>query len=428
MKRPIVILPRYYADRIAACDSNSGLLDIRADEPASVYLVDGFTRGRDGGGHHGGSHWAESHYVAHAPRERRALWYRAEPELHAFGFLRHHRSGALPLDHFRAGLHGSWTALGRNGQRLVVTYAHLDEGGLDWRAWVIAEGEDKAQFVDIELVDEHMPLLAPLAAHWPLHELATAHVVVIGTGSIGSHANDALAAYGIRQLTLVDPDRLRAHNFSRHRAHPAQLGRFKVVAERERLRERDPDLVIDALTLDVVYDADAMRPLFAEADLVLCASDGIDPRRTVNHLARRAGTPAVFACVLENGAFGEILRVASPRTGCLLCARAHLREQGGMAPEHTLDRGYGEGSRHLPMTAVGSDLGLVGQLAAKTAVATILDHKGHRDQRLPGDHAILGLRPLPGMAAPFDLTGAGRVEWHLLPPPRQDCPTCGAAA
>jgi hypothetical protein len=80
------------------------------------------------------------------------------------------------------------------------------------------------------------------------------------------------------------------------------------------------------------------------------------------------------------------------------------------------------------MTAVGGDLGLVGQLAAKTAVATILDHKGHRDQRLPGDHAILALRPLPGMAAPFDLTGAGQVEWHPLPPPRDDCPTCGAAA
>ena len=95
-----------------------------------------------------------------------------------------------------------------------------------------------------------------------------------------------------------------------------------------------------------------------------------------------------------------------------------------MDPEATLDRGYGAGTRHLPMTAVGADLGLVGQLAAKAAVATLLQARGYRDQRLPGDHAVIGLRPLPGIAAPFDVERAGEVKWSELPAPRPGCPSC----
>jgi hypothetical protein len=176
----------------------------------------------------------------------------------------------------------------------------------------------------------------------------------------------------------------------------------------------------------VIYDADVMRPLFAEADVVVVTSDGIDSRRTANHIARRAGTPAIFGCVLANGAYGEILRII-PAVGCLLCARAELRQRGGIAPETTLDQGYGTGTRHLPMTAVTGDLGLVGQLAAKVAVATLLEPRGFRDQRLPGDHAVIGLRPLPGKPAPFDIEEAGAITWAPLPPARTDCPTCGSS-
>lgn len=96
-----------------------------------------------------------------------------------------------------------------------------------------------------------------------------------------------------------------------------------------------------------------------------------------------------------------------------------------MSPEPTLDRDYGTGTRHLPMTAVEGDLGLVGQLAAKVAVSTLLEPLGYREQRLPGDHAILGLQPKPDMAPPFDLNCAGELGWRNLPAPEPSCPTCG---
>jgi hypothetical protein len=96
-----------------------------------------------------------------------------------------------------------------------------------------------------------------------------------------------------------------------------------------------------------------------------------------------------------------------------------------MEPETTLDLGYGTGTRHLPMAAVGGDLALVGQISAKVAVATILEIKGHRDQRLPGDQAIMALRPRANRAAPFDAQAALDASWRPMPASRPDCATCG---
>lgn len=426
MTRELIVLPSYYADRIVDCGRPSGLIHVKQDRREALFVVDGYTKGLREGGVRGGSDWVRDHYLAHASTDPRGVWYRADPLLHGLGIEGRMKLASLPLDHFKSAVEG-WIGLNHDAPALAITYARLNDGELNWQAWTLSEPGDRAQLVQIAVVHEELPLLAPLVGHWPLEELAEAHVVVIGAGSIGSAAADALAAYGVRRLTIVDPDRLLPHNFARHRANPRQLGRHKVNAERDRLLARDRHLTVDALALDVIYDADVMRPLFEQANAVLVTADGVNARRAANHIARRVGTPAIFACVLENGAYGEIIRTR-PQQACLLCARAELLDQNGIAPETTLDRGYGTGTRHLPMTAVGGDLGLVGQFAAKLTVATILEPRGHRDQRLPGDQVVIPLRPRPGLASPFDLDTMLDVRWRTLPDPRPDCLTCGAPA
>lgn len=63
---------------------------------------------------------------------------------------------------------------------------------------------------------------------WPLETLASAHVTLIGAGSIGSAIAHALAAYGLGHLTLVDSDRLAWHNLVRHNNSARQVARLKV--------------------------------------------------------------------------------------------------------------------------------------------------------------------------------------------------------
>ena len=105
-----------------------------------------------------------------------------------------------------------------------------------------------------------------------------------------------------------------------------------------------------------------MRPLFRRCSLVLCAADGVAPRRVVSHLARRAERMAVLACVLFDGVFGEVIRLRPwPGRGCLLCQRAHLKSTGRMDPEPALDRGSG-------MHAVGVFSVVGGRRTAERAV------------------------------------------------------------
>ena len=430
MNLPAVVLPQLYADRLAASGKNSGLLDVKFDRAEQLALIDGVREGQQGTRRQGLSAVPGSHHLTHASSEPdSALWFRVDPVLHLAGADAFRHGGAIGLHTFRELIpSGDWINPGRGAYTLAVTVTKFAELDIhDFCAWRLHQDANTAEILPLDVVAEELKLLAALDGVWPLEELADKRLLLVGAGSIGSAAAEALASYGIRQLIVVDPDRLYSRNLARHRVGREHIGRYKVNGLADRMRSRDPSIEVEPLALDVIYDADLIRAILGEVDGVLVTSDGVDSRRAANHLARRADKTAVFACVLADGAFGEILRIRSPQTGCLLCARTELVARGAMNPEPGLDRGYGEGTRHLPMTAVGGDLGLVGQLAAKASVATLLEEFGYREQRLAGDQAIIGLQPKPEMAAPFDLERAGEVRWRELPPPRPECPTCGAA-
>lgn len=265
-----------------------------------------------------------------------------------------------------------------------------------------------------------------LEDRWPVDELSTLSVAVVGCGSIGGIAADALAGYGIGSIYLADHDRFLWHNMVRHMLGAESVGRNKASALADNLRNRWSTDRIYPMPLDVVREADVFRALLKDVDLVVCTADGVSPRRVVSHAARRASTPAVLSCVLDHGAVGEVLRLRpTPRYGCLLCLRASLAAAGAMDAEADQELAYGTGSVHQPMTAIPSDLRLVGVLTAKLAIATLLESRfGDGTQEAPGEHALIGLRPGGDLAPPFDLHQAGEIRWSSIPPPRDSCPTC----
>lgn len=422
MRLPLGVLPTSYADAIVASGAKSGALDFLVDQAEDVAVVNGFRV--DGVRSRGGSDWLKRHYSRHSsPVPNSGTFYRVRPMLHLLGEQAAKRGAVLKLGAFCDHVEGGGHHVGTGGSSFTLAYS-LDPGGGQplWSGWHLTD--DSARWWPVQVVHEERDLLAPLAGVWPLDELAGLRVMVVGAGSIGSAAAEALAAYGVRHFDLVDPERLLEHNFARHRVSPSELGRWKVSALADRLTDRDPAVEVTSYAIDVIDDADVVRGLLSEVSALLVTADGVAPRRVANHLAVRAGVPAVFACVLEDGALGEVVRVRPRGSGCLSCLRENLRDAGGLDPESGLDLGYGTGSRHRPMTAVGGDLDLVAGLGAKSVVATLLERGGHFEHRLPGDHAILGLRPLSRVAPPFDRVLAGEVRWREIGPPREDCPSC----
>jgi hypothetical protein len=427
---PCIVLTQDGANKIAGAETTGGLVIMRRAPSEAMYVVaaievkKGMRVSVDIPREYVALNWGDPLHEAH--------WMRSPvPRLNVEHLiLRRRPSAILNFDAFREMVPGVRDPGSNSG--LLITHDPdlsadaLEAGAAEFAGWHVDRSGVRPIHIEVE---PSVIGLEQLRGKWPIDELAGNSVMLVGCGSLGSAAAEALAAYGIGRVELVDPDRFWWHNMLRHTLGPESVGRLKVQALKSHLERRWPDQVFGAHAQDFVDEAHYMRPLVRSVDLVLCTADGIAPRRVVSHIARRAGRTAVLACVLDRGAVGEVLRLRpTPRFGCLLCQRQHLATLGAMDAEADQELDYGTGYVHQPMTAVPPDLRYVGTLAAKIAVATLLESiHGDHTQRLPGELAILGLQPSGDLAPPFNLREAGLVTWSSIPPPRATCPTCAAA-
>lgn len=369
------------------------------------------------------------HFLMTADFQPVGHWYAAPPELVLAQYFLVRQSATLPFEEFHRLIPyaerpapGEWS--------IALTYCvdppeiTPDEKLPAWTAWTVTDSGAQPMLLDIRDGKECVSALEGL---WPAKTLSTKRVLLFGAGSIGGATAESLASYGVGNVDVVDPDRLLSHNVPRHVLTTKHVGMTKVDALAWTLGEAWPECEVTAWPKDLVEDADLMRPLLDEADIVVCTVDGVEPRRVANYLARRARKSIVLACVLADGRYGEILRIKPlPEIGCLECQRRRLSEEGRIDLEPTLDLGYGTGSRHNPMTAVGGDLHLIGQLAAKITVATLLRAQGAVDQTLASDNLVIALRPAPGYADPFEATRVLDQKWYQAGRPFDDCPACSA--
>jgi len=119
-----------------------------------------------------------------------------------------------------------------------------------------------------------------------LAKLQQVRVLIFGVGGVGSWCAEALVRSGIRNLTIVDSDRVCITNCNRQlMATSKTLGLVKVEALKQRLLEINPDANIEAVQM--IYDAenadlfhmeeydfiiDAIDSLTEKADLILRAT------------------------------------------------------------------------------------------------------------------------------------------------------------
>ncbi|MEE4346280.1 MAG: ThiF family adenylyltransferase, partial [Paracoccaceae bacterium] len=79
--------------------------------------------------------------------------------------------------------------------------------------------------------------------------LAAAHVLVVGAGGLGVPVLQYLVGAGVGRITLVDGDRIAAHNLHRQPLYRMdQLGRFKAEAAAETLAALNPEVTVTPVT------------------------------------------------------------------------------------------------------------------------------------------------------------------------------------
>jgi molybdopterin/thiamine biosynthesis adenylyltransferase len=145
--------------------------------------------------------------------------------------------------------------------------------------------------------------------------LAQQHVSIVGCGSFGSALADMLVRAGLGRLTLIDPDRLAIENVGRHVLTARDVGRPKVEALADRLREIDPELRVEA-RYERFRDAGGL--LISSVDSRVCES-------LVNGVSLARKLPAMYVGAYGTVRAGEIQYCVPGATPCRDCF-AQFRE------------------------------------------------------------------------------------------------------
>lgn len=133
--------------------------------------------------------------------------------------------------------------------------------------------------------------------------LLDARVLVVGAGGLGSAALPYLVAAGVGAVTLVDDDRVEAHNLPRQVLHgAADVGRPKTDSAADRLRALAPDATLTLVTERLT--AATASALLPDCDLVLDCTDNVPTRLALADAAAAAGVPVVWGAVA--GAAGQV--------------------------------------------------------------------------------------------------------------------------
>ena len=123
-----------------------------------------------------------------------------------------------------------------------------------------------------------------------LDRIGRARLVICGAGAVGSNLADTLARQGFRQLTVIDDDRIEAHNVGTQTYAESDVGAFKVeILQAELFRAVNVEIKAVRRRLT---DRNVDR-LLSDCDLVVDGFDNHTSRALVTEQCRTAGTPCL---------------------------------------------------------------------------------------------------------------------------------------
>lgn len=131
--------------------------------------------------------------------------------------------------------------------------------------------------------------------------LAAARIVLCGAGALGSHLAEHLLRQGVRQLTVIDFDRVEQHNLGTQSYEEGDIGAFKVDALRSRCyRATGVEITVVSQTLT---ERNALK-LLRHADLALDTFDTSASRHLVTETCATLQRPCLHLGMHTD--YGEI--------------------------------------------------------------------------------------------------------------------------
>jgi len=222
-------------------------------------------------------------------------------------------------------------------------------------------------------------------------KLKQAKVLCIGTGGLGAPLGLYLAAAGVGRIGLVDFDTVDSTNLQRQILFGTKdVGRPKIAAASDRLRDLNPDIQID--TFETHLSSENALDILKDYDFIVDGTDNFPTRYLVNDASVLLGKPNVYGSIFRFE--GQATVFAYEGGPCYRCLYPEPPPPG-----------------LVPSCAEGGVLGILpGTIGLIQATETV--------------KLILGIgQPLVGRLLLYDALGMKFRELKLRKNP--ECPVCG---
>jgi molybdopterin/thiamine biosynthesis adenylyltransferase len=205
-----------------------------------------------------------------------------------------------------------------DGRPIVVLLASTDAGGSPSCRALILTGNGVAG-ADTRFVPRRSELYTRNTGLLETSALAEKRVVIVGLGSGGSPVALELARAGIGHFTLIDFDRLELGNISRHVCGVNDLGRYKTLAVRDQVLQKNPYAEVSTMEVNVNQSLSQVEDAVAACDLLIVASDNDQSRFNLNQMSLNNNKVALYGRAITRAAGGDVLRVRPWKGPCYNC-------------------------------------------------------------------------------------------------------------
>ena len=148
--------------------------------------------------------------------------------------------------------------------------------------------------------------------------LLASHALVIGAGGLGSPVALYLATAGVGTITLVDDDTVDLTNLQRQIVHRVErIGHPKAESAAQTLHAINPEVRV--IALHERADAQRLRELVANADVVIDCSDNFATRHTINAACVAACRPLVSGAAIGFDGQVSVYDTRDPTKPCYAC-------------------------------------------------------------------------------------------------------------
>ena len=290
------------------------------------------------------------------------------------------------------------------------------------QAFLFSGDTQSPESCDIEVVRLETDLFSRVKGIFDTRLLASKTLSVIGVGSGGSLAAVELAKSGVGNFILVDFDRLKAHNISRHVCGLADIGRFKTRAVRDVIRQHNPEATVECHEVDITEDDELLERIVRDSDLVLVGTDNQLSRYLINEECLEGSTPAIYGGAYERAFAGEVIRVIPGVAGCYACVRQGLaKTMGSISSQQEFD--YTEDTELVAEPGLGMDVSFIAMIQAKLALLTLLRNTESSLDDIDAEMIIWvnSARPEDG-----DLFSQPMARYFVRVSKVESCPSCGS--